>query len=177
MLWCLGENPDMSVVMGGWDPSRGHAVRVRFLGVCPGGGRDLTSVFGTWFLLCANHSHYLIYSYLQNFSLTGHGIGKKFGVPFNRISICFGNPKIFLLDQEPFVWQSKYFLACQFLDLACHLELGTPLFHTLHSGGIYRQAFSWALLHCIDLLDLVASLLVFPSRLTRTPSLLENQWF
>ena len=31
----------------------------------------------------------------------------------------------------PFVWQSKYFLMCQFPSLACHLALGTPLFRTL----------------------------------------------
>ena len=46
----------------------------------------------------------------------------------SAIRIYFGNSIIFWLVIPPFVWPSKYFLACQFPILACHLSLGTLLF-------------------------------------------------
>ena len=47
---------------------------------------------------------------------------------FNSVLVI---QKYFGLPFILFVWQSKYFLACQFLNLACHLALGTPLFGAL----------------------------------------------
>ena len=51
---------------------------------------------------------------------------------WSAIRDCFGNQKIFCLAIYPFVWQSKYFLACQLLNLACHLARGnTAILHPM----------------------------------------------
>ena len=51
---------------------------------------------------------------------------------WSAIRICFGNPRIVWPAIFSFVWPSKYFLACQFPFLACHLELDTLLFCALN---------------------------------------------
>ena len=58
--------------------------------------------------------------------------GTKYEKIWSAIRDCFGNRKIFCLAIYPFVWQSRYFLACQFLNLACHLACGnTAILHPM----------------------------------------------
>ena len=59
---------------------------------------------------------------------SGHEIGEK---NWSAIRTYFSNPRTFWLAIFSLVWPFKYFLACQFPFLACHLAHGTLLFHTL----------------------------------------------